>query len=759
MLEQLSSLLADRGGKYLFGFLIFITIGFSIFIPRLGLDNSLEVWFLKDDPTLIRYEKFKELYGNDEVIIAWIKPIGAKGIFSREFINKIYKISRKLEKQTLIRRVLSITKAPYMETTSTGDLIIEDMVQTPPDDTYKPEVLKKRIFSNPLWQKLLLNHSQNATIMMIEPIVGENMDSQRPKVISIVKKSLAEMDVKYAGMGVFYEELNRISLHDSPLFTMLSYLILIVFLVILFRQFGILIAATGTMIISTLLFLGIAGLAELKFNMISAILPSLIIIMSLADIVHIFSHYEKSTSGKERLRRTLNYVLLPCFLTSLTTAVGFLSLYSSPMKVLKDFGIYAALGVMIEYFVAVLFSVVVLSRREKREVQSPQKSTNLLESRLFFEHLLNLINRLVQKRYKIIIFISLLLILVAFSGIMHLVVDTYSMNFLLDSNKIKQASRFIEKDYGFYVPLEIRIHPLSVDSVKSPQFLKKLSVLQANLDKQPQLQKSTSLSDVLKQLNRVLTDNKTSSYKIPSTRQAAAQELLLYESDNDNDLEYFVDNSYKEVRLTVRIPMVSSRTMKSIMSKVTAQFNTVFGKTAQITYGGYIPLYVKMMEYVLESQISSFLIAFIVIFGIMAIIFRSVSVILIGIVPNILPIFLTLGFMGWVHINLDIATVTIAAIAIGISVDDTIHFIFMYKKYRNNGISVQEAIQNTLLKVGKAIITTSVLLVVGYLVLIFASVKSVIFFGLLIVVTMISAVLCDLLLLPSLLLQFNKQKN
>lgn len=753
IIDKVADILVEKKWHLFIG-LVIITLVASYFMKNLKLDNSLEVWFLKDDPTLANYNEFKEIYGNDEAIIAWVKP--DKDIYDKDFVKKIYDISIKLEKNKLVKRVLSITKAPYLDSNKSRELIVEDMVDKDPAVSFNAEDLKKRISANPLWEKLLLNKGSSAVMLLVEPIVSNDFDIQRPEILQFVKDSLEGMNYRLAGMGVVYDELNRLSIRDSGIFTSISYLILIFALIIFIRKKSILGAATLTIIFSVLLFLGISGFFEQSFNMVSVILPSLIIILCLADIIHIYSHYDKTPPGENRLKRNLSYVLVPCLFTSLTTAIGFLSLSSSPMAVLKKFGIFASIGVLVAYVVTIIVCTLLLSLKEKRSAS--EKGESIEEKKDFIDSILLKIFQVVSKYYKSIVISGVALILIGIAGITQLSVDTYSINFLLDSNKVKGDSTFIEGDYGLYLPLEVRLKPDSEYGVKDPVFLNKLSDLQARLDSIPSLEKSTSIADVVKQLNRVLTDNMDASYKIPDSNKAVAQELLLYELDENSDLNAFVDENYTEARLTVRIPMCSSKDMDKYMTTVASEIKTIFGDTVDVKYGGYIPLYVKMMDYIIESQISSFLIAFVVIFIIMALLFKfkSFSVMLIGIVPNILPIFMTLGFMGWSGINLDIATVTIAAIAIGISVDDTIHFLFMYLKKKGEGCSVSKSIEHTLQTSGKAMIITSLLLILGYSVLVLASVKSVIFMGLLIAVTMLSALACDLFLLPALLLMFSK---
>lgn len=752
--KKISNLLIKNRWYFLSG-LILATLAFSIFIPGLGIDNSLEVWFLKDDPALKNYYEFKELYGNDEALMVLVKPDG--DVLNKEFVSRIYSLSNNFTEHPLIRRVLSISKAPYINADN-DSLIVEDMVSKNPADNYSRKKLEKRLRSNPLWNKLLFNKDKSGVLILIEPVDSEEYDTKRPELLDCVRNSLKGLNYRMAGMGVVYDELNRISLNDSAIFTSISYIVLILALLIFVRRFSIIVSATLTIIFSILIFLGIMGLFKQSFNMVSVILPSLIIILCLADIIHIYTHYQKFQPGKDRLKRTLSYILIPCLFTSVTTGIGFSSLAASPMAVLKSFGIFAAVGVMLEYFVSVIVTSFILSRKGKGMEDAPGAAQGGSKKNDFLDHIILKVIGFNKKNYKYIVLAGGILVIAGIISITQLTVDTYSINFLLDNNRVKQDSKFIEKDYGNYLPLEVRLIPDSKFHVTDPDFLKGLSAVQERLDGFPDIEKSVSIADVVKQLNKVLTDNREGSCKIPERNDTIAQQLLLYEMDRDNDLSSFITEDYEEARLTVRIPMCSSSEMAKYISTVKKELNAKFGDSAKFVFGGYIPLYVKMMDYIIDSQVKSFTIAFIVIFLVMALLFRSLSVILIGIVPNLLPVLLTLGFMGVANINLDIATVTIAAIAIGISVDDTIHFIFMYKKKRSEGFSIKEAVEYTLATSGKAIIITSLLLVTGYLVLVLASVKSIIFMGLLIAVTMVSALLCDLFLLPSLLLLSGKDK-
>ena len=743
----------------LFGVLVLATICMAMFLTSLKIDNSLEGWFLKNDPALSDYDAFKALYGNDEVISVLVEADGSP--FDKAFAARIYRASETLEKSPLIRRILSISHAPYMDGAN-GELRVEEMLTGPPASDFDADAFKQRAFSDPLWKKTLFGKNRKAVLFLIEPapVQSEEMDTKRPEILAFVNDTFEGFTFITAGMGVMYEELNRISMTDSALFPAMAYLLLLGVLFLFIRKGSVLAAASLTIALSALFFMGFYALCGQSLNMLSAVLPTLIIIICLADVVHIFLHYQEAAPGPGRLKRALSEVLVPCLFTSVTTAIGFSALASSPMAILKSFGTFASMGVLFAFVISVIVCAWVLGRVEKKETakasqpnpsdhgNGPSRTDRLIERIITIN----------VNHHTTIVLIGLLLIGTGMMGALRLTVDTYSINFLLDSNKVKQESRQMESAYGNYLPLEIRLRTGEPDGIKDPAFLTKLATLQETLDATPGFENATSLADVLKQLNRVLTENDEASYTIPATRNAVAQELLLYELDEDNDLTYLTDDAFSELRLTVKIPMVSGKAMAALLTKAEKAIYSTYGDSITVTFGGYVPLYVKLLEYITTSQIKSFLLAFVCIFAVMAILFKTPAVVAIGIIPNMVPILLTLGFMGCAGIYLDIATVTISVIVIGIAVDDTIHFIFCYNTKRKAGASARDAVAYTLRISGKAIIITSVMLIVGYSVLLFASIKSVIFFGLLISVSMLTALLCDLFLLPSILLMAAGEK-
>jgi len=553
-----------------------------------------------------------------------------------------------------------------------------------------------------------------------------------------------------------YEELNVLSMKDSSLFTSLSYILLVVMVLVLYRSKYLTVIMMVVMGFSALLLLELYGMAHQSFNMVTIVLPTLIIILSTADVSHVFNHFcihkENIKKNKEEgLIKLYSEIITPCFFTSATTCLGFASIYFSKIAILRTFGVFAAISAIMEFFIVMIVTAFLLGKIDLNKNISINRPFSKLSSQA--------VNFAIKNNKKLILFF---IILIGFSIHFALTinVDTYSMGFLKDSNEVKINSKFVENNYGFYLPLEVRLITDKNNGIKDPEFLNRLDKAQIEIEKLDFASKCASITDVIKRLNQLWTDGKDSSYKICENEIQVHQLLDFYSSDPDNDLKYMTDNNYKEARLTIRIPMVSAMNMEKIKVFIQKILISSFENyKVEIEFGGYVPLYIKLLEYITWSQIVSFTTAITVIFILVGLLFMRFSALLIGLITNISPIILIMGVMGANGIRLDIATVTIAAITLGIAVDDTIHILFHYYHFRQKGIPPEPSIRKCIEIEGSPVISTSIILCSGFIILGLASIKSVVFFGILIAITMIFALLCDILILPSLISLLNKSEK
>ncbi|MDD3146439.1 MAG: MMPL family transporter [Candidatus Riflebacteria bacterium] len=736
-----------RWRRLLFTLLVIVSVGGLFFARNISIDNSLELWFLEGDPALEAYNEFKKKYGNDEVILAMV-DCTKDGMFSPAMLTAIYKASKAIEDdKENFKRVLSVGLSPYIGLNG-NDITIEDLMNGPVNTLDEAEEIRRRFFDDPFKQRILQNASSTWAIIIAEPVATPDMDDRRPFIIESVRSKLSGFNFRLAGMGVMYNELNRLSVQDGAVFNAVAYVAIATLIFILYRSWVFLFMALGAMFFSGLGFLGFYGLFGQNFNMVTIVLPTLMMILSVSDVAYAYNNYcfnsaHVKKNREEGLEHVFYEVLSPCLFTSLTNTAGFLALVTSPLDVLRVFGAFAGFACMAEYVVSMIVVAFVLGQIELKEE---------MQIRRPFETPVNWWMQRMPRYYVHILVIFAILSAISVYGISRLQVDTYSMGFLHESNAIRRDSDAVESTYGNYLPLEVRLLTGQSEGVKKVEFLKRLEQTIIDLEAVPGIEKPASILDVLKKMNQIMSNGDVAqTYVVPASDEAVSQLLMLYESDPDNDLEYMTDNpDYSETRLTVRVPMVSAAGLFKFEEKAREILGRNFAGTSTTwKFGGYVPLYARIISYVTWSQVSSFATAFIFVFGAIAILFKRFKAMVLVVLPNIFPIIFTLGFMGLTGIKLDIATVTIAAIAMGIVVDDTIHALYLFYDPSRSKFAPVEAVVDGIREAGPAIVATSLIYSIGFLFMVFASIKSIIFFGLLLSMTIIVALICEVTILPA----------
>jgi predicted RND superfamily exporter protein len=734
--------------QLLFVLMTLILVGGLYFARNINIDNSLELWFLDGDPTLTAYREFKAKYGNDEVILAMVDCRDA-GIFSQKNLNAVYEASKAIEKDKKnFARVVSVGLAPYIGLDDDGEtLIIEDLMTDKISSEAAAEDIRLRFMEDPFKKRVLQNASSTWAIIIAEPVTTKDMDVRRPEIIQAMKDQLQGLDYQLAGMGVMYDELNQLSVRDGAVFNTVAYAVIAILVFVLYRSWTFLLMVLGAMLMSGMGFLGAYGLAGMNFNMVTVVLPTLMMILSVSDVAYVYNNFcynsAKVREDREKgLAYVFNEVLSPCLFTSLTNTCGFLALTASSLAVLRVFGAFAGFACMAEYVISMMVAVFILGFVNPEEGLTVRRPMAGLVS-WWMDRM--------PRYYRQILVVFAIMAVVAIYGITQLTVDTYSMGFLKEENHIRKQSDKVEAVYGNYLPLEIRLLTGKRDGIKNVDFMTRLNKTHRDLEAIPGVEKAASILDVLKKLNQVWSDGTEATYVVPASDMAITQLLMQYDSDPDGDIETMVDfPEYTEARLTVRVPMVSAARLREFEIKAREVLDANYADSG-ITYkfGGYVPLYSRIISYVTWSQVSSFALAFVFVFAAITILFRRLKALVLVIIPNLFPVVFTMGIMGLTGIRLDIATVTIAAIALGIVVDDTIHELFLFYEPSRAKMKPVEAIVDALKESGPAVVSTSIIYSLGFLFMVFASIKSITYFGLLLSLTIFMALFCELTLLPA----------
>jgi len=456
---------------------------------------------------------------------------------------------------------------------------------------------------------------------------------------------------------------------------------------------------------------------------------------------------------RDAVVETIDLLGTPCLMTAVTTIVGFSSFIFTKIVPLREIGFFSALGLSIAYIINITFVPIVLSL-----MRTPKPRAKKHRAGDSIDRITAGICRFDLRHPVMVLVVGAVILAVSVVFISKIKVESQNLQYLKERQPLRQAYMFIDKNLGYIAPVEVVIKG-EPGIAYDPNTLSEVERFQRFVLSDPNVSTSVAATDLIKRLNMAFFNNDPEKYAIPDSREGVAQLLLLYETSGEGELDYFVNFDASELRVSVRSGNLTSNTSKGLVRKFDGYLaeHLPEGLSGHVT--GTIPLYVHMVDYIIQSQISSFTTSFLVIFFIMAAQLWSIRLGLISIIPNIIPVAMTMGAMGLFGINLDTATVMIASVATGIAVDDTIHFLNRFKHEVRDGATYEEAITTTFRTTGKAAVITSLTLVLGFWCLLFASFKPTIYFGLLSGITMITAIFGDLFLLPAGLVTFLSRKK
>jgi uncharacterized protein len=708
----------------------------------IGVDNAVDIWFVDDDPALVAYKDFQGTFGNDEVVVLGIHKPADEAPYTPEGLARVQTVADAARGVDGVADVRSVVDVPGVRggfsSLDIGPAVSEWPVG--PDDAAEA---RRSIEADPLLSRMV---SEDAAISLgfARMSAMDDIDQRRDGILKTLTALVdgTGADVSYAGIGVIYAALNEASTKGAAGIIGAAYLVI---LVLLWRSLG-RVGATGLTLgvvgVGVVWLMGAYGLAGRDINMVTMVMPTLVLVIGVSDCVHMLSHVaaqDPTLPRWDRVRKGVGFVLWPCLLNTITTSVGFLALTTSAMPVVRDLGLFCALG-LVGAFVAslVLCTVVPLwsERFEPRYDAAPH-----------LQRAVSAISDVAIRQPKAVLVASAFVGLFAALATTRIEADTYSIDYLPADDPVRVDSDRIEAAFGPYTPLEFVVE--ADDGVRNPELLGALAAWQDRMEAREDVRWTRSGADVVRRLNQVLAADQ--AFVVPDDPAALDQLFLLYESDPDGtDLDRYLSDDGQQARVTVGIPMASARGFGRSIQELSALAELPEG--ASLRAAGYLPLYVRMMDYIVQSQLTSFGLAFVLIFALIGVLFRSARLAALAVPANLLPVLLTLGAMGMLGIRLDVATVTIAAIVLGLVVDDTTQFLYRFRHEASQTTDLAEAVRATTLGVGRPIAITSLVLGLGFSVLAMATIKSVAWFGILLAAALFSALLCDLLVLPAMIM-------
>lgn len=704
-----------------------------------------------DDPQIITFEKFLAEFGDAELLVV---GIGANDAFSHDALSYLKRITDLCKEVENVQEVLSLTNA--MEITGADGVL--NVVPFLPEDRIPTDPvvltgLAKKALGNRFWVNNIVSAGGDASSVNMKLSILEDDATYRFQVVDAVQKIIDDnppppgIQVHFTGVSVFGRDSIKAMKSDMKNYIWLMPVMILFILFLVFRTFRGVLIPQVVVLFSVCYTLALMFLIGKSITMISTMLPVLIGVISISDVIHILARYYEEgqtiTDRKELVRSTIIHMMPPCFLTSTTTAAGFASLMVSDLTQVRDFGMFSAIGLILAFFIAMSICPIILSF-----LPVPKKKVRNIYAEGFFNKILKGVTNYTWRDRTVIPIFALLIFAYAIFGISHLKVETQLSKFLPQHAPSVTGLQWLQDKMAGVSSLEMTLEG-DADVFKEPWALAEVEKLEDYLESLPEVDKVFSLVDFIKIFNKVLHDDDPVFERIPETRQAVAQYLLLLEMTGDDDLlESFINGNYSHTRISARIMSMGSHGHLDLIQHVQDFVDLTMDKRLKFEATGMVVLYATITNALVKGQLYSLIVAFIIITGMMIVYLKSVKIGLLSMIPNAFPIAVTLGMMGLMGITLNVATVMIACIALGIAVDDTIHYLSRYGEEIKKGCTQKIAMERTMMGAGRGMIFTSVVITGGFFILIFSSFLTNRAFGILTAITMITAVFADMLLLP-----------
>lgn len=748
--------------KTILTLLVLLTVPFGYFYSKQTYFNHINVFFPKDDPEIAYYEAFQDKFGNDEVAAVVFKT---DDIFTEKNIGLIRRLTDAIKPFEDVQRVTSLTETEVAR----GSEDTVDFRKLIPDDLEFTEknlaAVKREAVSHPMIAGTLISKDASTTAIVIELAPTSSNEAKHDLLNSIRDKleTIAAGAVKlhYSGGAYLEVEISTLTHSDNRTFIPITFFIILAVIYFLLRNLTLSILGQLNIVVILIWGVGLLILCGESINSVTVVIAPILLAISISDSIHILSHYKDRyrANGHDHpkaLKEAIQALWYPCLFTSLTTFAGYLSFLSATVRPVIVVGCFTAIGVMIAYVMTMVFvpALLMASKTVIQKTLKPGKPDPDSPGKDRISDAMAVIGKGVSARPGYVCLLFLLLTVVATWGAKDLRFETDFVSYLKDSNPIKQDIRFIEDTIRGTVPVELVIRAKSPEyDFTHPESLKKLEQIQRALMDygEGHFTSSFSVADYIREMHGAFTGGTSASGAIPDRRDEITD---YYELGDGAIFKRSVSLDRMEARVSVSSKFGSSKSSEKFTRFLDSDIRPLLGDRYALHFTGMSALYITMDRNLKFSQAWSFASALAVITLMMFFVCRNVKLTIISLIPNLFPIFMTFGVMGWFDIPLDAATIMIASITIGLAVDDTIHFITWFRRSREAGLDTREAVIQALRDAGKPIVMTSVVLCLSYLVLVLGSVKPIIAFGALTSLAMFFALLGDLFILPALILVF-----
>lgn len=720
-----------------------------------------------DHPVNLQYQKFLQIFGDEGNVM--VMAVRDSTLFTPEKLKAWNAFNTRLKSYMEVEMVLSI-----------GDLQVLKKEEDPPRFVLRPfipdsvplteanaKAYKKKLFKElPFYEGLI--YASHSTTVQSAIYLNKDIVNTPIRKKFILEKFMPEvekfekqygMDVKVSGMP-YIRTLNSQNIIDEiSLFIGAALLVTSLIFFFFFRSFRATFIAMATVIIGVMWAFGILGLLHYEITVLTAIIPPLIIVIGIPNCIFLINKYQqeiqKHGNQIKSLQRVITKVGNATLMTNITTASGFATFAITESKLLREFGIVASINIVALFILCILVIPSIYSL-----ISKPKKRHLEHLSRSWMDRLVSWMERMVKNQRIAVYSISVLILIISMVGMYTIRISGSLLEDMSKSATFYNDILFFENEFDGILPLEIVIDAKKPKSILKSATIKRMQKLEGLLEDIPQLSMPVSIVKLVKYSKQAFYNDNPEYYELPSSQERNF--ILPYAksitADKGNLMSSYVDSTQQYARITTFMKDVGTEEMQRIEQQLFPQIEKLFPpERYNVFFTGKALIFQKGTTYLVKNLVLSLALAIFLIAVFMAWMFRSFKMIIISLIPNLLPLLMTAGLMGFLGIPIKPSTILVFSIAFGISVDDTIHFLAKYRQeLLQNDWKIKKSVYNALRETGVSMIYTSTVLFFGFSVFLISSFGGTKALGGLISATLLFAMLSNLILLPSLLLSLER---
>ena len=725
-----------------------ITVFFGLQTRFLKINSDIISSLPDDDPAALMFKNIGNQFGGNEMGMIVLE---SDNIFKADLLQHVKQITDSLKITHGVSTVTSLTNILDIKSTEEGIEIgkLVDEYNLPVEQS-RLDSLKTYIYSKEMYKGAIVSEDGTATVIMFTLIP----DADKQAVANEIKNMVEGLDlpesVYFGGLPFMINDVSDLIVADIVWLLPIVFIVIALILYISFRSLRGLLMPLITAGIAVIWTVGIIVTLGHELTIILNIVPVILLAVGSAYTIHVINSFNLFRTGdfNQTIIKALGYVIIPVILAALTTAVGFVSfVLGAYLTMIKDFGIFTAIGVIVSLILAIFFVPALTSIFSKNDrkvtVDLPEKKT------ILSHFILQPLSNLLFKHPKYIFSIWGTFLVISIVGMFLIKTSTNMADYFKKDNPTRVSEDLMQKKFGGSFPVFVVFD----GDVQSPEVLNLMIKTEKFMKQDPNISITQSVGDLIEQMNDAMLEGK----KIPDDQSKIEQ--LWFLLDGQDVMTQLVSEDLDRGIIQSKFASVENQEIEAFTKKMQLFIEENSNENCKIELTGMPSVYVRLNDSLIKSQFSSLMIALVLVVLIVGLIFRSFSKGVYATIPIIATILILFGFMGFTGIPLDIATVLVGSIALGIGIDYSIHFISGFNSHLKENGDAEKAIERTLMTSGKAIIINVTSVAAGFLVLLFSQLVPLQNFGLLVAISMIGSGLGSLTLLPVILILVNRKRK